>query len=361
MISRLQRKRIDLLVLLMALCPMVSERLAAEEQEIPTATMQEIYGELETPYKYGTLLTPSDDEYYDCPNVFRHDDKWLMVFVRFTKGVGYETLLAESDNLLDWSIKGTILGFRDEGWDRWQADGSIALMDPTWGGSYKLDRHDGKYWLSYFGGDKQGYETDPLSLGIAWTGTPEVPPSWHRLESNPVMRPDDEDSREFERKTLYKSHIFRDEQQSLGAPFVMFYNAKQEGDWIERIGIAVSDDMRSWRRHGDGPVIDNHKGISGDPQIIRMKDLWVMVYFGAGWKPGAFDTFAVSRDLVHWTKWEGEDLVKPSEPWDTPFAHKPWLVKHEGVVYHFYCSVGKKVRTIALATSRDVTKPTSTP
>ena len=36
-----------------------------------------------------------------------------------------------------------------------------------------------------------------------------------------------------------------------------------------------------------------------------MGDLWVMFYFGAGWQPKAFDTFACSYDLVNWTKWEG--------------------------------------------------------
>ena len=86
----------------------------------------------------------------------------------------------------------------------------------------------------------------------------------------------------------------------------MYYNGKQQGPWVERIGMAVSHDMVHWTRYGEGPVIDNGKGISGDPQIVRMGDLWVMFYFGAGWKPGAFDTFACSYDLVHWTKWTGE-------------------------------------------------------
>ena len=47
--------------------------------------------------------------------------------------------------------------------------------------------------------------------------------------------------------------------------------------------------------------------ISGDPQVVRIGDEWVMFYFGAFWKPGAFDTFAVSKDLITWTKWTGED------------------------------------------------------
>jgi hypothetical protein len=85
-----------------------------------------------------------------------------------------------------------------------------------------------------------------------------------------------------------------------------------------------------------------------------MVDVWVMFYFGAFWQPDAFDTFAASYDLVHWSKWDGPHLIQPSEPWDKQFAHKPWLIKHEGVVYHFYCAVGERGRVIALATSRDL-------
>ena len=44
----------------------------------------------------------------------------------------------------------------------------------------------------------------------------------------------------------------------------------------------------------------------------------------------------VLADLVHWTKWEGPHLVEPSEPWDEAYAHKPWVLKHKGVVYHYY-------------------------
>ncbi|MEQ8848923.1 hypothetical protein [Botrimarina sp.] len=329
----------------------------AEEENgaaIDSATMRRVYDELHAPHKHGRVLTPGEGEMFDCPNVFRHDGKWWMVFVSIKELVGYETRLASSDDLVNWTAEGTILPFRDDGWDRWQADGSIALVDPEWGGSYELSQHDGRYWMSYFGGAKQGYETDPLAIGMAWTKEPTKAEPWTRLGENPVLEPSDSGARPFEQATLYKSHVFRDESRSLGAPFVMFYNGKQKGDWIERIGVAVSDDMVHWRRHGDAPVIDNGKGISGDPQIIRMGDLWVMPYFGAGWKPpaAAFDTFAVSNDLVHWTKWEGPNLVEPSDPFDETFAHKPWIIKHEGVVYHFYCAVGGGVRSIALATSK---------
>ncbi len=135
----------------------------------------------------------------------------------------------------------------------------------------------------------------------------------------------------------------------------MFYNARAPAD-SERIGIAVSNDLRHWSRHRPDHVLETRRlggrpGISGDPQVVRIGDLWVMFYFGAFWRPGAFDTFACSRDLVHWTKWTGPDLVSSSEPWDKTYAHKPWVLKHDDVVYHFYCAVGDQGRVIALATS----------
>jgi hypothetical protein len=277
-----------------------------------------------------------------------------MVFVSIKDKIGYETMLAESDDLLTWRRLGTVLPFASEGWDKWQADGSVALVDPMWGGTCELQKYEGKYWMSYFGGAKQGYETDPLSLGIAWTTSPKKPIPWQRLATNPVLSPGDADSRPFERATQYKSFVLWDKAQTLGHPFVMYYNGKQQGRGTERIGMAVSNDMVRWKRFGDGPVIDNGSGISGDPQIVKIGDLWVMFYFGAFWKPGAFDTFACSRDLVNWTKWTGPQLIEPSEPWDKTFAHKPWVLKHDGVIYHYYCAVGSEGRAIALATSQDL-------
>jgi predicted GH43/DUF377 family glycosyl hydrolase len=328
---------------------------AAVPASVSDADMQRVYDQAKSPHKFGVVLQPSNkDELLDCPNVFRCGDKWYMLYVSIKEKVGYETNLAESDDLLAWKPLGKVLPFAKAGWDKWQADGSLALVDPAWDGSAELHPYDGKYWLSYFGGSKQGYETDPLSLGLAWTKTPNEPRPWTRLAENPVLSPTQPDARPFERATLYKSHILWDKSETLGYPFVMYYNGKQQGRGIERIGMAVSKDMVHWTRYGDGPVIDNGSGISGDPQIVRMGDLWVMFYFGAFWQPGAFDTFACSHDLVHWTKWTGEHLIASSEPWDKTFAHKPWILKHDGVVYHFYCAVGTAGRVVALATSRDM-------
>jgi hypothetical protein len=222
----------------------IPDALRAAAREVAGAVMERVYDEVKTPYKYGVILRPGEGEYVDCPNVFRHGDRWYMLYVAIRNEVGYETRLAVSDDLLSWTPQGAVLPFRDTGWDRWQADGSLALVDPVWGGSATLQPHDGRYWISYFGGAKQGYEPDPLSLGLAWTRTPTRPDPWTRLEENPVLFPEQPDARPFEQATLYKSHVLWDKAESLGYPFVMYYNAKQQGPWIERIGMAVSRDTR---------------------------------------------------------------------------------------------------------------------
>ncbi|MCF0193439.1 MAG: beta-galactosidase, partial [Prevotella sp.] len=67
----------------------------------------------------------------------------------------------------------------------------------------------------------------------------------------------------------------------------------------------------------------------------------------------AYNTFAVSSDLKQWTDWNGADLIVPSKPYDEMFAHKSYVVKHDGVVYHFYCAVNNNgQRGIAVATSK---------
>lgn len=328
-------------------------------RSVASERMQAVYEQVKTPFKYGIVISPPEGKMVDCPTVFRCQDKWYMVYLQLEDNpVGYTTHLAESDNLTDWKPLGAILPRGPAGqWDSAQAGGGVALCNPAWGGSYELGTFDGKYWLSYLGGEKPGYETPPLSIGVAWTDNPAAVKPWQRLD-NPVLRPTDSDSRNFEGRTLFKSHIIHDPQKTLGASFVMFYNgAAVKGG--ERIGTATSDTMTDWRRFGAGPIIANQSpagnpGISGDPQISKMDDLWVMFYFGAFWRPGAFDTFACSYDLVNWTKWDGPDLVASSEPWDKQYAHKPWVIKHDGVVYHFYCAVGDRGRAIALATSKDL-------
>lgn len=361
-IKHLYNLQIIILLLLIS-CTQKPEKKQFVKREITPEVMEEIYQEIKTPYKYGLVMVPEDNSYkLDCPSVFKHGDTWYMTYLIFD-GRGYETWLAKSPNLLDWEHLGKLMSFSEDTtlWDRNQKAGYIALQDPTWGGHYNWTPYDGKYWMSYFGGDSKGYEAGVLSLGMAYSDSlPIYPHELQRLDE-PILTPKDKDVAWYDNSTMYKQTVIRDFQGETGHEFIMYYNARGDsinpGRGAERIAMAVSNDMVNWERFGDGPLINHHTGISGDPYIQRINDTWVMFYFGAFWKDGAFNRFAVSNDLIHWTDWEGDDLIAPSEPYDELFAHKSFVVKHQGVVYHFYCAVNQEQqRGIAVATSKDLGK-----
>lgn len=317
---------------------------------ITPEVMENIYNEVKTPFKYGVVFKhPDSTKMIDSPTIFRVGDKWLMTYIVFD-GQGYETWLAESENLLGWHSKGKLLSFTENTWDANQKAGYMALVDIEWGGSYKVGTHDGKYWMSYLGGASEGYEKGVLGVGMARTGSLELAEEWDRLPK-PVLLPNDPDARGFENSKIYKSSVIYDDRKLTGHPYVMYYNATGDTAKYESIGMAVSDDMENWKRYGTGPLITRRKGICGDAQIVKIGDVYVMFYFGAFWKTGAFERFACSYDLVNWTDWQGDDLISPSEDYDREYAHKPWVIKWNGVVYHFYNAVGSDGRVIALATS----------
>lgn len=321
----------------------VSGLASAQTNSVSAIKMKQVYSEIKTPYKYGLILIPEEKKMTDSPSVFRYKETWYMTYIVFD-GRGYETWIANSDDLLHWTVLGKIMSFTDNTWDASQKAGYIALQDYTWGGSYEVEKYRGKYWMSYLGGANDGYEAGILGIGMAYSDDLSAVKEWQRLQ-RPVMLPGDNDARWYDNSTIFKSTVIHDPKKTLDYPFVMYYNAQsKEANQAERIAMAVSDDMEQWKRYGNQPVIDHQTGISGDAFIAKMDDLWVMFYFGAFWKQGAFDRFACSYDLQNWTIWDGDDLISPSEPYDDRYAHKPFVIKHNGVVYHFYCAVDKNNR-----------------
>lgn len=368
---KIERQRLVLLSLL------IFGGITAFAQKISKNVMQKIYDEVKTPYKYGMVVAPKDNYHQiDCPMVYREGGKWYMTYVVYngkdgTDGRGYETWLATSDDLLQWKTLGRLLCYADKGWDMNQRAGYPALIDWTWNGSYEMAKYKGRHWMSYFGGEGTGYEAirKPLNMGMASTKGDITQAHPWETSSSPVLSINDKSAQWWEKLTHYKSTVYWDKNKTLGKPFVMFYNAGGINPAnqlkAERIGIALSSNMTSWRRlplrtakRKTGNPVFFHEApgiITGDAQIVKLPHYYVMFYFSAynpERKYNAYNTFAVSRDLVNWQDWDGADLVYPSKPYDDMFAHKSYVLKHQGVVYHFYCAVNHAgQRGIAVATS----------
>lgn len=335
--------------LLMIQCPKQSSTMVSDER------MQEVYEKVKTPFKYGVVFKhPDSTKMIDSPTIFQWEDTWYMTYVIFD-GRGYETWLAKSDDLLNWYSKGRILSFADAGWDANQKAGYLGLLDNRWEGTYAPKAFEGNYWMSYLGGSAKGYEAGQLGVGMAFSKDPSSAKEWLRLPE-PVLSASDKDARWYDNHTIFKSSIVEDPDKKRGYRFLLFYNASGDTAKYESIAMAGSNDLKQWNRLDNKPIISRgvNGSICGDAQVLQIDDLYVLFYFGAFWpdRQAAFERFACSYDLEHWTEWRGPSLVEPSESYDATFAHKPMVINWNNTVYHFYNAVGSEGRVIALATSR---------
>ena len=321
-----------------------------------TKTIQDIYNEVKTPYEYGVILRPSgiegdfDSHLVDNPNVFRDGDWWYMTYVGHDKK-GYRTGIARSKDLLNWEKLGMVLdnGGQEGTFDRYNAAGYI-VRDHVWGEAPKAHQKDGKFVMSYLASDKPGYEEGTTKMGMAYAS--DYLKLWEKEPKNPVLIPQDWDN---EKDKIWKSQVIWD-----GKRYVAFYNA---GWGPEKMCMAYSDDLVNWTREERNPVLNYTEDAEGRPwgsthssdaDVVKIADQWVMFYF-TDTPVGIVDSFAVSEDMVNWRK-SYIPLRTKNESFNSDCAHKPCVIKYKGVVYHFYCAVGKEGRVIALATSKEDVK-----
>ena len=152
----------------------LSEKNISNIPFITNKEMEQIYKELQTPYKWGAVIKIKN-KLTDCPTIFQKDGIWYMMYTAIDPGeenMGYDTYLAVSSDLLHWEEKGKILTRTMESWDGFQIDAGLALMDTAWEGEHELHSYGGKYWATYIGGALPGYETPPLD----WHAV-KIPPS----------------------------------------------------------------------------------------------------------------------------------------------------------------------------------------
>jgi len=326
-----------------------------------------------TPFKNPKpLLSPSaipgtyNSHAVDCPFVFQHNGKFFMLHVGFD-GKGYQTALAVSEDLLNWSHYANVLERQEtRTWDSGNAAGIWLLREEdTLKEVPKLLKYKGKYWMLYHSYPGEGYEEGAAEMSFA-TCEDEDLKHWTRLPA-PVFSW--RDGAPWEHGGLYKGAVF----QSNGK-FYMLYNAKNntEWPWFEQTGLACSDDMLTWNRPIDHPVIpirpDNWDQLFvSDSYPVFDNGRWLAFYFGNGPR-GAEDGLAWSNDLYNWERLD-EPILKhgPVGSHDEYHAHKACVLRHNGILYHFYTGVRparqdeavaklgySEYRAIYVATSREL-------
>jgi len=290
----------------------------------------------------------------DVPTVYQlpGDKKWYMSFIGFD-GRGYNSFVAESEDLVHWKNMRLAMGFGPEG----QFDHGGCVLGAYLYESYDvkvprvLKKRDRKFWSLYGCYPRQGaYELRPGYEGVAAS---DDGLTWRRAKPSYILSVHEPDVGAWEKDCIYQPWLVEHEGR-----FYDFYNAANGG--MEQTGVATSADLLSWTRYAGNPVIRNRAGgydanFASDPKVFRDGDHWVMFYFGVG-RGGAHVMAAFSRDLLHWTA-HAEPLYKAGgnpSGLDRQYAHKISLVYSpaDETFYLYYCACGVRGRGIGLITSK---------
>jgi predicted GH43/DUF377 family glycosyl hydrolase len=311
-----------------------------------------------TRFKYGRLVLSAsgesgafDEKAVDQPFLFEHDGRFFMTFVGFD-GKGYQTGLAESADLVNWKRTALILARNpDDPITRFNIATSSILRENDLESPGRLVKVGGRYVCAWHAYPSAGYEVGPAVIGLAWS---DDLIHWER--GAPILYP--EAASEWEAGGLYKPWLMK-----VGDLYYIFYNAKTKSvPWKEQTGMAWSRDLRTWTRHDANPILRNgppgapdHR-FASDPVVLRRGGEWAMYYFGLAQDGKARDLVAVGRDLTHFSKL-GEVMIDvgPAGSVDSVYAHKPAIIHHAGLLYHYYCAVSgawpNETRGISVARS----------
>jgi len=339
-----------------------------------------------TPYKYPELVLRAtghkqdfDGLTLDDPVVFRSGGQFHMLYIGYD-GIGYQTGLASSSDLVKWT-RTALVGPRDptSPYTKYNLAISSILRDKNLHGRGEALKVNGQYlaaWNAYPGA---GYEEGAAVIGLATS-----PDLLHWRLTNPILTPDV--GAAWEHGGLYRPDLLLDR-----GIYYLYYNAKTDalpkaegGGWHEQTGVATSSDLKQWSRSMFNPILPNgprgtatwpasnpfsqenpeikdarDSRFASNPYVVKNGPQFAMFYFGFGYqRPGrACEMLAVGSDPLHFTK-VPEVLIDTGTPGsiDETFAHKPSVIYHEGVLYHFYCAVSGKypneTRGIAVARSK---------
>jgi predicted GH43/DUF377 family glycosyl hydrolase len=304
----------------------------------------DLLAEIRTPTKIDRLLlAPSfqkgafDSHTVDCPNLFWHEGCFYMTYVGYD-GLGYQTGLASSEDLLTWKREGMIFGRGPAGSPtEYNAALNCVLRDNELYGPGTLKKVDGRFIGVYHAYPEPGLEEGAAIIGLCTSDD-----LYHWQAGAPILYP--QDGAAWESGGLYKPWLLEHE-----GIYYLFYNAKNltDGRWIEQTGLATSRDLLHWQRHAGNPILPvGPQGtfddiFASDPCVFHHKDLWWMYYYSLSSSDHhARDSAAYSSDLLTWTK-TNEILVDVGAPGsiDELYAHKPGIIAKAGRLYHFYCAV----------------------
>jgi Glycosyl hydrolases family 32 N-terminal domain len=315
-----------------------------------------------TPYKYEKLVlaAPNEPEAFDCksvddPFVFRYENVFYMLYIGFD-GTGYQTGMAKSEDLMQWKRVACVARRDPESkYTRYNIALSCIVREDQLTSPGKLKKVRRRYLGAWNAYPNAGYEVGAAVIGLAWSDN-----LLHWELTEPILFP--KDGAPWEHGGLYRPNLIEHD-----GTFYLYYNAKTDPapkhGWHEQTGVDTSRDLKHWTRYAGNPILRNGGPNSCDtvfasnPFVVQHRNLWGMYYYGLDRRGVARDLLALGHDPFHFTK-ASEIMINVGPPGsvDETYAHKPGVICHDGVLYHFCCAVSGRwpheVRGISVARSK---------
>lgn len=292
----------------------------------------------------GLILKPTGEGFnskmVESPSIIWDDasNQYIMVYTAYDSddvgSIGYAT----SNDLKNWHSQGQLL----------KNSSDPKLGDKNGCTGPCLVKFDGMYYLFYLGLNAKGYEGGQINLCLATSSDLQ---SWSY--KGIILSPDK--NIPWISNTIYHPDIMR-----VGNYWYIFFNANGtiDGQAAERTGFAYSTTI-------DGPyTVDpdriskfaedagNYGGIQcGDPSIFKINGLYYMFYFDTSHGDEVVDRYAWTTPAEFPRGWRyGGPVINNDKGYNKSFAHKPFVLIKDNVLYHYYTAVGDQGRCIALQT-----------
>ena len=268
--------------------------------------------------------------YHPC--VIAKDGKYYMFYTgkKVGKGIAHYACLATSDNLESWKKEKSPIdsGKNKNEWD------SDFIAHPF------IFKDGNKYYMLYDGSRKGNW------LEEIWLAESSDLVNWKKDEKNPIFKVG---KNWWETRHVSRCCVFKEKDI-----YYLFY-AGHDGQ-RERIGLAIGKSLLTLKRASEKPVLDvgykgewDEKSIS-DPKIIKYKGTYLMFYSGISGEGIERVGLAKSKDLKSWKKSEKNPILNVSRgKWDAISATRGDIKVFDDKIYFFYSGKGKYFYNIGMA------------